>query len=80
MPPPFLQEKDKKEIKEHVQISTSPFLNKTNITLQETRNATRCTNHDDLLHLGFVLKISSFPGASLKPSRLMEFFAKVISC
>ena len=32
MPPLFLKEKDKKEIRENVQISTAPFLNKTNIT------------------------------------------------
>ena len=40
MPPVFLKEKDKKEIKENVQISTSSFLNKTNITarLHETRS------------------------------------------
>ena len=38
MAPIFLNEKDKKEIRENVQISTSSFLNKTNITLkQETQ-------------------------------------------
>ena len=41
-----------------------------------------CNNHDDLLHLGFVLKISLFSEASLKRSRpsLMEFLEKIISC
>ena len=40
MPPAFLKEKDKKEIKENVQISTSSFLNKTNlrVRLHETRS------------------------------------------
>ena len=28
-----------------------------------------CNNHDDLLHLSFVLKISLFLEASLEPSR-----------
>ena len=31
----FLKEKDKKEARENVQISTSPILNKTNITLKQ---------------------------------------------
>ena len=35
MPALFLKEKDKKEIKEHVQISTSSFLNKTSLTLKK---------------------------------------------
>ena len=35
MPPLFLSEKDKKEIRENVQISTSSILNKTNITLKQ---------------------------------------------
>ena len=34
MPPLFLKEKYKKEIKENVYISTWSFLNKTNITLK----------------------------------------------
>ena len=39
MLPLFLKEKDKKEIRENVQISTLSFLNKTNKTLkQETLN------------------------------------------
>ena len=81
MTPLFLKEKEKQEIRQNVQISTLSFLkDKTNIT--KTRNATRCNNHDDLLHLGFVLKISLFSGASLKPSRtsMIEFSAKIISC
>ena len=79
MPALFLKEKEKKEIKEHVPISTSSFLNKTNITLKQE---TCCNNHDELFHLGFVLKISLFSGVSLKPSRpsIMEFFAKMLSC
>ena len=81
MPPLFLKEKDKKKMKEKVQISTSSFLDKTNITLK-TRKAMRCNNHDNLLHLRFVLKILLLSGASLKPSRpsMMEFFAKIRSC
>ena len=35
MLPLFLKEKDKKEIRENVQISTSSILNKTNITLKQ---------------------------------------------
>ena len=35
MAPLFLKEKDKKEIKENVQISTSSFLNKINTTLKQ---------------------------------------------
>ena len=35
MLPLFLKEKDKKEIRENVQVSTSSFLNKTNITLKQ---------------------------------------------
>ena len=35
MSPLFLKEKDKKEITEQVQISTSSFLNKTNMTLKQ---------------------------------------------
>ena len=31
----LLKEKDKKEVRENVQISTSPILNKTNITLKQ---------------------------------------------
>ena len=30
---------------------------------QETRNATRCNDHDNLLHLSFTLKISTFSEA-----------------
>ena len=41
-------EKDKKEIGENAQISTSSFLNKTNIT----------NNHGNLLHLGKYSSIS----------------------
>ena len=80
MPPLFLKEKDKKEIRENVQISTSSFLNKTNITLKQEETA-RCNSRNDLLRLGFVLKISLFSGASLKPIRssMMKFFVKVIS-
>ena len=38
----FLKEKDKKEIRENVQILTSSFLNKTNVTLkQETLRIVR---------------------------------------
>ena len=81
MPPLFLKKKDKKEITENVQISTSSFFNKTNITLKQ-EETTRCNSRNDLLRLGFVLKISLFSGASLKPIRssMTEFFAKVISC
>ena len=65
MPPIFLKEKDKQEKIENVQISTSSFLNKTNITLkQETLRVV--TNQDDLFRLSFVLKISLFSGAYLK--------------
>ena len=65
MPPIFLKEKDKQEKIENVQISTSSFLNKTNITLkQETLRVV--TNQDDLFRLSFVLKISLFLGAYLK--------------
>ena len=35
MSPLFLKEKNEKEIKEHVQISASSFLNKTNIILKQ---------------------------------------------
>ena len=76
----FLKGKDKKETRANIQISASSFLNKTNITLKQ--ETTRCNNRNDLLRLGFVLKISLFSGASLKPIRssMMVFFAKVISC
>ena len=80
MPPLFLKEKDKKEIRENVQISTSSMLNKTFYFKHnfKTRNAMRCNNHNDLLHLGFVLKIWLFSEASLKPSRssMMAIFRK----
>ena len=33
---------------------------KNQIMRKITRNAMRCNNHDDLLHLGFTLKISIF--------------------
>ena len=78
MTPLFLKEKEKQKIRENGQISTLSFLkDKTNIT--KTRNATRCNNHDDLLHLGFVLKISLFSAASLESSRpsRMEIFEKI---
>ena len=35
----------------------------------KTRNATRCNNRDDLLHLSFSLKISVFSEAYVQPSR-----------
>ena len=35
MPPLFLKEKEKKEIRENVHISTSSILNKTKITLKQ---------------------------------------------
>ena len=44
----------------------------------KTTNATRCNNHDDLLHLSFVLKTSLFSTTSLEPSRasIMEVFCE----
>ena len=76
MPPLFLKEKYKKEIRENVQISTFSFLNKTNKYLkQETLHVVKVTM---MLRLDFVLKISLFSGASLKPIQqsMMEFFCK----
>ena len=72
----FLKEKDKKEIRENVQISTSSILNKTNITLKQ--ETLRCNNHNDLFHLGFVSEMSLFSEASLKPNRpsLTKFFLR----
>ena len=77
----FLKEKDKKEIRENVQILTSSFLNKTNVTLKQETLRVVSKNRNDLLLLGSFLKISLFSGASVKPIRssMMEFFAKVIS-
>ena len=34
------------------------------VKLNTTRNATRCNNRDDLLHLSFILKISIFSEAN----------------
>ena len=34
-----------------------------------TRNATLCNNHDDFLHLRFILKISLLSEAYLEPSQ-----------
>ena len=42
---------------------------KKRVNSKETRNATSCNNHNNLLHLGFTLKISIFPKAWVKPSR-----------
>ena len=42
----------------------------------KTSNATYCNNHDDLLHLSFIWKISLFSDAYLEPSQasMMEPF------
>ena len=55
---------------------------KTLLYSKSIRNTTRCNNHNDLLHLSFVLKIALFSDASLEPSRvsMTEFFTKIISC
>ena len=43
-----------------------------------TRKAMHCNNHDNLLHLSFVLKISLFSETSIEPSRgsMMGFFCE----
>ena len=48
------------------------------IKLMATRNATRCNNRDDLLHLSFPLKILIFSEAYIKPSRtsMMELLLR----
>ena len=48
---------------------------------KKIRNATRCTNQDDLLYVSFMLKISKFSEAYLGPSQksMMQFFAKILS-
>ena len=70
MPPLFLNENDKKEMTENVQISASSFLNETSKTL----NATRFGNNNNGW-LGFVLKGSLFSRVSLKSiwQSMMEF-------
>ena len=56
------------------------FIYKKNACLKskQIRSATYCNNHDDLLHLSFVLKISLFSEASLEPSQTstMESFCE----
>ena len=63
----FLKEKNYREIKENVKISTLFFQIKLKSKLQR-KNATRCSNHDDLLHLG------------LLPEKLTTSNFLVISC
>ena len=45
---------------------------------KKTRNAMYCYNHDDLLQLSFVLKISLFSEASSEPSQasMMKLFLR----
>ena len=53
-----------------------PYVNKTlrseimKRSQLKTRNATRCNNRDDLLHLIFTPKISIFFEACIKPNRI----------
>ena len=46
---------------------------------QETRNATRCNNRDDLANFSFILKVSMFSEVYLEPSRtsMMKLLAKI---